>query len=130
MPKLRFVSGVLLILWTTLSENAVAEKFTCSFTEPWITVTYDTANGIVLSQTSPDPKKVVLDRRISVRVTNKPSLVWEDSKGRNIAQLELTGRGGDGMSDTVYPYDITMDLMGVHSVGGCYTTLLKPTVPK
>jgi uncharacterized membrane protein len=102
---------------------AAAEIFTCSFTEPWITLTYSTATRNVIRESVPSEGKMVAARHISLRRTGERTLSWLNARGAPIARLELTGHGSDGMSETLYPYSIRTTL--IRGDGGCTTSALK-----
>jgi hypothetical protein len=114
------------LLALTLAHPAAAETFTCSFTEPWIKLTYSTATRTVVSEDAPPARRTVLARNVSLRRDGRNALLWVSARGAVIARLELTGHGTDGMSETLYPYSIKTTLVRFNSGGGgCATSLLR-----
>lgn len=116
------------------ASQASAGTLRCSFTEPFFTVEFDSATGVVM-YTSPDEsdpetgqiKPRVMAEGARVRHVDGPQrdtqLVLEmppDKAGgawTTIVAISVNGQGSDGMSDMVFPFE------GVSSgrVGGCET---------
>ena len=118
--------GLATILALAAPHPAAAEIFTCSFTEPWITLTFSTSTGNVVRESVPSDGKTVAARHVSLRRTRERTLLWLNARGAPIARLELTGHGSDGMSETIYPYSIRTTLTpGNSGDGGCATAALK-----
>ncbi len=102
------------------SPSARAEKFDCGFTEPFLTVTYDTATQVLVIKDEV-MNTVRTQRAISFSVAGPGIFLLRDSKGTEVARLELTHEGSDGMSETVYPYSVTYGSW----TGGCESSLFR-----
>lgn len=114
-------------LATCLAVTAAhAGTLECHFTEPFFTVTFDSATGkvVLLSADETDPATGdPVPRTIAkgATLTAHPAQGWQElvleGAGQTILTLKLTGRGSDGMSDRVYPFEA---LYGGRD-GGCLT---------
>lgn len=116
------------ILAVGLSAGAAqAGELHCSFTEPFFTIDYDSATGkvIYLSPNEVDDDGKLLPRTMA----ENAKIVREEASGEHeifylkageetLLTLKLTGRGSDGMSDMMFPFEATG--MGPHA-GGCET---------
>lgn len=106
---------------------ARAEKFTCSFTEPFYTITYDTSTQKLLSRNdSMETSKTY--RNVSFQIVGAGEFRLSDSRGKELLSMKLTQEGSDGMSDIIYPFDAKTDeLLGGanNGWGGCESSLLK-----
>lgn len=118
-----------LVLATSAAE---AGTLFCSFTEPFFVIEFDSATGKVL-YTSPDEldpetgkyNPLVLAENARIRRSG----VWEtyqtyflETPGKDAAtppeiilEIRVTGRGEDGMSDAVFPFEGRYGRL----VGGC-----------
>lgn len=100
---------------------ALAGKLTCSFAEPFYGLEFDSATGIVVA-TSPvegeEGKRDIIARdarlRLAGEIERMDVYALENASG-TILELRVTGRGSDGVSETVFPFE------GRHggNVGGC-----------
>jgi hypothetical protein len=88
-----------------------AEIIKCEYTEPFVTAVYSMLGNISL--------QII-----------KPNLfeLWNINH-EVIQRMELNGRGADGMSDTVYPYDATLYgyVTNFNLRGGCTSNHLSAT---
>lgn len=107
----------------TLSHVASAESIYCTFTEPFISVSYNSDTNKVKVE-SPDqgtlevPGKVTFDKGGIITITS------EGISHRLV--IDTTKEGSDGMSDFVYPFEGVID---DSLYGGCETDALKKTEP-
>ena len=112
---------------TLAAPAAHAEIFRCTFTEPFIGVTYDTSTQVMEIEDGVLEKTQKL-RHVSFQVEGAGKFVMKDRKGQELLRLELSGAGSDGMSDTIYPYEGTGQRFGGSfpngGVGGCSSSLL------
>jgi len=101
---------------------AEAGTLSCSFTEPFFTIEFDSATGKV-TYTSPDefdevsgqPKPRLLSETARIRragVWGTAETYFLETPGKDpaaqpeiILEIRVTGRGEDGMSDTVFPFE-------------------------
>jgi len=127
---MKLIGIIPFLLTLTVGQFAHAETFTCVFTEPWVTLTYSTSSKILVSSNSSlAPEEKYALKRVSVRESQPGIILWFKANGEQIARLELTRHGTDGMSETIYPYDIKTTIVKYSSgIGGCYTSLLGPKI--
>jgi hypothetical protein len=104
-----------------------AGTLVCHFTEPFFSISYDSGTGrvtmISADETDPDtgqPIPKVLAEGAKLR-SARPEEGWQslvlEKGGETILELRLTGRGSDGMSDDIFPFEA---LYGGRD-GGCET---------
>lgn len=107
-----------------LAPIAQAETFTCQFTEPFFTLTYATQSERLTRKSADERPRVT--KRVSFSITGPGAFVLKDRKGKELARLELSNKGSDGMGNTVYPYEIKLpDAGGANNgLGGCSSSLL------
>jgi hypothetical protein len=103
-----------------------ADVLHCSFTEPFFTITFDSATGKV-TWLSPDvfdesgkmvPETLAEDARLFVANPDgdgRTFLLGTDKK--YLMQLRLTGEGSDGMSENIFPFEAKY----YAHIGGCDT---------
>jgi uncharacterized membrane protein len=117
---------------------SVAEAGTlrCSFTEPFFTVEFDSATRkvVLVSPDEFDDTGRPIPRVLSETARIRRSGVWEtyetyflETPGKDAAtppeiilEIRVTGRGEDGMSDVVYPFEGRYGEGRL--VGGCEAT--------
>lgn len=104
-----------------------AGTLTCHFTEPFLSITFDSQTGAVTlvsaDVTDPDtgkPIPEILAQGAKLRSVPpddyQPKLKLEKD-GKTILELKLTGRGSDGMSENIFPFEGKYGAL----VGGCET---------
>jgi uncharacterized membrane protein len=96
-----------------------AETYTCYFTEPFYMVKADTAAKTLFVEEAPSGLRKTV-HNVSFATTGAFEITFS-SGGENLMSLQLTGKGSDGMSDFVYPFDAKfLSSPGpTGSVGGC-----------
>jgi len=110
-------------LITAATATAHAEKIYCTFTEPFLTVTYNSDLNTIRVE-SPDqgsaeaPARVTFLRGGILKVEADGISQW--------LEVNLSKEGSDGMSDFIYPFEgsISRQLFG-----GCETDHLKKYLP-
>lgn len=108
----------------TLSHVASAESIYCTFTEPFISVSYNSDTNKVKVST-PDQGSVELTGKVTF---DKGGLIHITSEGLNHKlTVNTTKEGSDGMSDFVYPFEGVINTDQIY--GGCETDTLKKTEP-
>ena len=128
----RLLAGLVLVL---LSLDAQAGVLSCSFTEPFFTITFDSATGVVTwtsaDESDPDtgkpiPKVLATSARLEILdhagSGRKLRLV---EAGKTLLDLQITMQADDGMSDSTYP----MEGKYGRNTGGCYTDRFPPFNP-
>lgn len=113
-----------------IATEAGAATLTCSFTEPFFSLSFDSATGRLtyLSADDTDPATGDPVPKITEGVRLVRDEQWQDVqsmrllKGDDVLlQVKVTGDGSDGMSDSVYPFE---GISG-SNVGGCQTDKVK-----
>ncbi len=97
-----------------LAGEAQAGTLSCSFTEPFFSITWDSRTGKVVETSAdvfdPDtgqPVPTVLAEHAKLRAPDPNdgfSLVLENGS-EVILKLRLSGQGSDGMSDNIFPFE-------------------------
>ncbi|RYZ95204.1 MAG: hypothetical protein EOP11_25260 [Proteobacteria bacterium] len=122
---MRFLS--LALAFSSLAAvSAQAESFTCGFTEPFFTIEYSTTTQkLVLTDNALE--KSTNYRGVEFQIVAPGEFTLRDKRGHELARLKLTMEGSDGMSATIYPYEISTKLLGGanNGEGGCASSLLK-----
>ena len=128
-----FAGGIGARLLTRL--DAQAGVLSCSFTEPFFSITFDSATGVVTrvsaDETDPDtgkpiPKVLAQGARLELldydATGQKLRLA---NAGETLLDLQVTMQADDGMSDSTYP----MEGKYGSNTGGCYTDKFPPFDP-
>ena len=106
-----------------------AEIIKCEYTGPFVTTVYSTNTSTLTITDAGDVSKNRSLANISLQII-KPNLfeLWNVNQ-EVIQRMELNGRGADGMSDTVYPYDATLYgyVANFNIRGGCTSNHLPAT---
>jgi uncharacterized membrane protein len=108
---------------------ASAGMLTCQFTEPFFSLAFDSATGILTltSADDADPETGKIEPKV-IAESAKLRLAdgWTGYQtlelmagGNKILELKMSGQGSDGMSDTVFPLDGHYGNL----VGGCETSM-------
>lgn len=114
--------SMILSLAFILPGLANAEVFSCTFTEPFVTASYDTASQTLTWQDSTDAATGGTIADLSFEVLGAGDFAVVDSHGGVVLSLKLTNEGSDGMSNTKYAYDGRWLTKGF--VGGCVSSRL------
>lgn len=112
-----------------MSISAQAEIIKCTFTEPFVSLEYNTATETLKESEAVMGKKRVI-KNVSFQIKYAGTFLLKDKNGKLLAELKLENKGSDGMSDAIYPYEINYkDMLGManNGFGGC-TSSLKPLV--
>ncbi|MGE0634197.1 MAG: hypothetical protein AB7O96_17415 [Pseudobdellovibrionaceae bacterium] len=112
-------------LLALMSTPAFAEKFTCNFTEPFITIKLDTVS-YDLNWESPDLGSV---RGILYEYSGSDKAIFvrfEVGNQTHRLNLDLETPGSDGMSEFVYPVRAKLN---EQLWGGCYSAERPVTCP-
>lgn len=129
MSKPARLALLFMALSTLMPAAASAGVLSCQFTEPFLTIAFDSATGVV-TFASPDEIDVdtgkIVPRVIAegAKLTRSdawvgyPTLTLDAADGKRILEIRMNGQGSDGMSESVFPME------GVHEarVGGCEST--------
>jgi uncharacterized membrane protein len=112
------------LLTSLASVSAHAEKFECGFTEPFYTLKYDTTTRLLsLKDEVMSKARIIRGVEFAIEASNEFSLRKGD---KELARIKLTNEGSDGMSSTIYPFEISTSLLGGanNGIGGCASSLL------
>jgi hypothetical protein len=128
----RLLAGLGLAL---VAADAQAGVLSCSFTEPFFAITFDSATGMVTQvsadETDPDtgkPIPKVLAKAAKLELLDHAEggqkLRLTDA-GKTLLDLQITMQAGDGMSESIYP----MEGKYGSNTGGCSTDKFPPFDP-
>lgn len=128
----------LMVFVSLVGFQAQAEVVTCSFTEPFFWVQFDSKNKTLIL-VEPDWEggaQKSVERTLSKNATVKLKQVKKISDVRHVPvysvvegkkelmSFELSFQGSDSMSPLVYPYDGKIFFNGAIQQGGCETDAL------
>lgn len=119
--KLYFAAATLLA--ATVSQ---ADIIKCSFTEPFVDSTYSMSQSTLTYKNFGEKDRVF--KNVSMQIKGPGEFALISSDGKVLQSLSLNNQGSDGMSDTVFPYDVkdtNMGSMANNGFGGCTSNLLK-----
>lgn len=107
-----------------LSLSAKADIIKCEFTEPFLTTTYSmaqqTLSYVYEGTEKGDPvNQVIKNVSFQIKAAGVFELVGQD--GVVIQTLTLNNKGSDGMSETIFPFEVK-EAVGY---GGCVSNHLK-----
>lgn len=124
MKSLIFTS---LIVITSISQ---ADVIKCIFTEPFVGSVYSMTQSTLTYSIAGEDKPIVLkDVSFQIKAAGVFELVAKD--GKVLQKLTLNNQGSNGMSDTIYPYDVKDDSNHAgYGVGGCTSNYQKAVEPK
>lgn len=111
---------------------AHAEFYTCVFTEPFVTVVYDTAHetlttdglGDIFEAANGTARSIVSNDIVYQKNTATGEIHLMNNKGVTLYTLLETGKGSDGMSDEIYPFEVkatSSEFLPQDYVGGCFS---------
>ena len=128
----RLLVGSALLL---LPAGAEAGVLTCSFTEPFFSISFDSATGVVTwvsaDETDPDtgkpvPKVLAQSAKLELLDYAEGGQKLRLSNGsETLLDLQITMQADDGMSESTYP----MEGKYGSNTGGCYTDKFPPFDP-
>ena len=121
MPRrpMRGLRYLMLLGGLLLSDAVKADVIKCSFTEPFMTTSYDTSRKRMTVSYDVEKRRTILDR-VSMRETKPKVFEFRNSSGQVLQRVERSCRGSDGMSDRVYPYEAQWIAQKLY--GGCTST--------
>lgn len=108
------------------SSLAQADIIKCRFTEPFIVSEYSTSQSTLTYESFEYKKTVIKNVSFQIKSAGVFELVGQD--GKVIQTLTLNNEGSDGMSDSVYPYEVkdnSQTTAANSGIGGCYSNYLK-----
>jgi uncharacterized membrane protein len=120
------MKNLFLIFGLSMATVANAETFTCEFTEPFVTLTYSTGTEALTKKDDATGQVQVL-KKVSFLILASGEYSLRNAAGNEVVRLKLDGQGSDGMSDMVYPYSASTNLISGanNGIGGCSSVALK-----
>jgi len=109
-----------------LASISQADIIKCVFTEPFVNTTYSTSQSSLTYDSAGAGKKVIKNVSLQIKGAGLIDLVSKD--GKVLQSLSITGKGSDGMSDRIFPYEVKDNSMvtGANGgIGGCESNYLK-----
>jgi hypothetical protein len=107
------VMGLSILL---LQVTAQADLIQCQFTEPFVTTVYNLSQRTLVVMPAAGQTEVIKHVSLEMKAPGKFELVGPT--GEVLQKLALTGKGSDGMSDRVYPFDVVSTSLEKVSNGG------------
>jgi hypothetical protein len=118
---------LLVLTLITLSTLAQAEVFECTFSNPSLSVKYDSkTEQLILKKSLIGDPEITDD--VSLHLLGSNIVVLKNSKGAQVAKLTYNNNGSDGVSKTQYPFEIELKSLedeANQGLGGCTSTLIK-----
>ena len=97
--------------------TADADIIRCSFTEPFAVTTYSTNTRELNISYSVEPSKNKTLKEVSLQIMGPGVFELWDEEKQVVQRLELSYKGSDGMSDSVFPYSVRWIPENLY--GGC-----------
>jgi uncharacterized membrane protein len=109
------------------SSFAFADTITCSFTEPFVSSVYDMKTSKLTYTDINGTNTEFCD--VSFQIKGAALFELTDKNGTVLQSLNLNYNGSDGMSDSIYPYDVhdNSGQLPANYAGGCESDNLKAT---
>lgn len=111
------------------SSLSFAEVINCKFTEPFVTLSYNTATETLVEKSN-EVKRPNIVKNVSFQIKSAGTFLLKNKSGKLLVELKLNNQGNDGASDEIYPYAaINYAVFGSQQTveGGC-TSSLRPIV--
>ena len=113
-----------------LSQMCLADSIVCSFTEPFVTSTYNIEDSTLTYSEDGNGNMTFTNVTFEIKAPGEFSLVGSD--GKLLQALYLNNKGSNGMSDTIYPYEVR-DYSPIFALkgnyGGCVSNHLPSQEP-
>jgi uncharacterized membrane protein len=113
-----------------VSVHAQADVIKCFFTEPFFTIEYSTTSLRLKISGLEIP--TAEETQVSFQIKAAGLFELHSQEHEVLMTLTLSGKGSDGMSDKVFPYEATLNakrlIPGTHR-GGCQSNFLKVSKP-
>lgn len=125
------MKNLLVLSLVSAASIAQADVIKCTFTEPFVDSTYSMTQS-TLTYKSFEQKDVVI-KNVSFQIKSAGVFELVSKQGKVLQTLTLNHQGSNGMSDTIYPYDVKDEsqvMMANSGFGGCTSNHLKAVEPK
>lgn len=100
---------------------AEADVIRCTFTEPFISMTYSMTQSSI-EVVTPDGNETIAS--VSFQILGPGQFALWDAAETALVTLSLDYRGSDGMSDTIFPYSALRAAESGDQHGGCWSNHL------
>ena len=104
-----------------LPAAASADVIRCTFTEPFVSMTYSMTQSSI-EVVTPDGSEAIAS--VSFQILGPGQFALWDAAEAAVVTLSLDYRGSDGMSDTIFPYSAVRTWEGGDQHGGCWSNHL------
>lgn len=118
------MKNLIVLAFAFFAVAAQADVIKCNFTEPFVVSTYntDTQTLSYSAFTGEAKDEVTTIKKVSflIKAPGEFELISKD--GKVLQSLKLNGKGSDGMSDRIYPYEVKdtgFEMMANSGFGGC-----------
>lgn len=109
------MKSLLVAVITLLSMNTFAEKISCNYTEPFLSVAVDLERGALYVNEMGSEKVKKEKIESAIEVNGVLNIVTKNS----MLTIDKNNKGNDGMSDAIYDYDTLLNYNGYKVYGGC-----------
>ncbi len=119
--------NLLVLTLFTLSSLAQAEVFECTFSNPSLSVKYDSKTEQLVLKKSLIGDPDITDN-VSIHLLGSNIVVLKNDKGSQMAKLTFNNNGSDGVSKILYPFEIELKSLENEEnqgLGGCTSSLIK-----
>lgn len=111
----------LAVMAIALPTAASADVIRCTFTEPFVSMTYSMTQS-TLEMVTPDGSETVPN--ISFQILGAGEFALWDATSAPVVTMTLDNAGSDGMSDTVFPFSAVRPWGDNEQQGGCWSNHL------
>jgi len=122
------MKAVLSLIVSMAAFSAQADIIKCSFTEPFLNVTYSMTQSKLTIQTPEGTSSV---KNVSFQIKGAGNFELFDENNNVLMTLTLDGQGSDGMSDYTYPYTAEFANASTWAnagIGGCSSNFLPKSI--
>lgn len=116
----------------TLSSISQADVIKCTFTEPFFDTTYNTSESTLTYKLAYESEESII-QNVSFQIKSAGVFELVDPSGKVLQTLTLNYQGSNGMSDTIYPYEVldsSQIAMANLGYGGCTSDHLQSQEPQ
>lgn len=101
-------NAIAMALLTIATSHATAENITCTFTEPFVDLVFNSSTQVLVeSEHYSRPTALAHVERSREKGMPSTTSYLKTSDGKLVATLELDFQGSNGMSDAIFPYSVT-----------------------
>jgi uncharacterized membrane protein len=118
---------IVVLAVTVFYSAAQADVIQCGFTEPFVSTTYSMAQQTLTYKNDVEKNQKVI-KNVSFQIKDAGTFELVSKNGDVLQTIKLTNNGSDGMSDTLYPYEVKdsgLVKFANGGIGGCSSNYLK-----